>query len=134
MKIVDYKIFIVDNPAPHFGGRYWILLKLTTDNGLSGIGEAYYCQIAPHLYCSPIEGAANIQLDVCSPNFLIQEGILNWGGFHAEILKKPIFWQEGYIIPTSEPGLGIELNEEVVANHPYLGEELHLEMINKPIH
>jgi galactonate dehydratase len=101
---------------------------------IAGMAEAYYAQIAPHLYCSPIEGAANIQLDVCSPNFLIQEGILNWGGFHAEILKKPIVWQEGYIIPPLEPGLGIELNEEVVVNHPYLGEELHLEMINKPIY
>jgi len=41
MKITDYKIFIVDNPPPHFGGRYWVFLKLSTDNGIFGYGEAY---------------------------------------------------------------------------------------------
>ena len=40
---------------------------------IASMAEAYYAQIAPHLYCGPIEEAANIQLDVCSPNFLIQE-------------------------------------------------------------
>ena len=71
------------------------------------------------MYDSPVVGAAAIQLDVCSPNFLIQEGIATWGGFQAEILKEPIQWKDGYIIPPTKPGLGIELNEEVAAKHPY---------------
>ena len=86
---------------------------------IAGMAEAYYAQIAPHLYCGPIEAAANIQLDTCSPNFLIQESIETWGGFHAEILKEPIQWEDGYIIPPTKPGLGVELNEEVAAKHPY---------------
>lgn len=86
---------------------------------IAGMGEAHYAQIAPHLYCGPVEAAANIQLDVCSPNFLIQESIRRFDGFHAEILKKPIQWEEGYIIPPTEPGLGVELDEEVAAAHPY---------------
>jgi len=28
-------------------------------------------------------------------------------------------WEDGYVIPPSEPGLGIELNEEMIAKHPY---------------
>ena len=100
---------------------------------IAGIAEAHYAQIAPHLYCGPIEGAANIQIDTCSPNFLIQEGIKAWDGFHAEILKEPIRWEEGYIIPPTEPGLGIELDEEVAARHPYTGEKLHLEMLDRPV-
>jgi 2-dehydro-3-deoxyphosphogalactonate aldolase len=86
---------------------------------IAGMAEAYYAEIAPHLYCGPIEAAANIQLDTCSPNFLIQESIETFGGFHAEILKEPIQWEDGYIIPPTKPGLGVELNEEVAANHPY---------------
>ena len=86
---------------------------------IAGMAEAYYAQIAPHLYCGPIEAAANIQIDTCSPNFLIQEGIETFGGFHAEILKEPIQWEDGYIIPPTKPGLGVELNEEVAAKHPY---------------
>ena len=87
---------------------------------IAGIAESHYAQIAPWMYCGPVAGAANIQLDVCSPNFLIQEGIETWGGFYAEILKEPIKWDSGYIIPPSGPGLGIELDEEVIAQHPYI--------------
>ena len=97
------------------------------------MAEAHYAWIAPHLYCGPVEGAANIHLDACSPNFLIQEGIEKWDGFHAKILKKPIQWEEGYVIPPSEPGLGIELNEEVALQHPYSGKGLHLEMHPDPV-
>lgn len=86
---------------------------------IAGMAGAYYAQIAPHLYAGPIAGAAAIQLDVCSPNFLIQEGIEQWGGFHAEILKEPIRWEKGYIIPPMGCGLGVELNEEVAAKYPY---------------
>jgi galactonate dehydratase len=100
---------------------------------ITGMAEAHYAQIAPHLYCGPIEGAANIQIDTCSPNFLIQEGIETWGGFHCEILKESIHWREGYIIPPTKPGLGVELDEEVAAMHPYKGKQLHLEMLDKPV-
>ena len=100
---------------------------------IAGMAEAHYAQIAPHLYCGPVEGAANIQISACSPNFLILESIQTWGGFHARILKKPIRWEDGYIIPPSEPGLGVELDEEVAAQHPYDGKELHLEMLDRPV-
>ncbi len=93
---------------------------------IAGMAEAHYAQIPPHLYCGPIEGAANIQLAACSPNFLILESIETWSGFHAEIIKTPIRWEEGYVIPSSEPGLGVELDEAVAAAHPYTGDELHL--------
>jgi galactonate dehydratase len=93
---------------------------------IAGMAEAHYAQIAPHLYCGPIEGAANIQLAACSPNFLILESIETWTGFHATILKKPIRWEDGYVIPSNEPGLGVELDEEVALAHPYAGKELHL--------
>ncbi len=100
---------------------------------IAGMAEAHYAQIAPHLYCGPIEGAANIQIGACSPNFLIQESIQTWGGFHAEILKRPVRWEDGYIIPPTAPGLGVELNEEVAAKHPYTGTKLHLEMQDRPL-
>ena len=100
---------------------------------IASMAEAYHVQIAPHLYCGPVVGAANIQLATCSPNFLIQESILNWQGFHSQILKKPIQWQDGYIIPPTEPGLGVELDEEVALRHPYTGTELHLDMTRHPI-
>lgn len=95
---------------------------------IAGMAETYYAQIAPHLYCGPIEGAANVQLSTCTPNFLILEGIQTWDGFHAELLKNPMRWQDGYVIPPTAPGLGVELNEAVAEAHPYTGTQLHLEM------
>jgi len=100
---------------------------------IAAIAETHHAQIAPHLYCGPIVGAANIQIAACSPNFLILEGIGKWDGFHADILKTPIVWEDGYVIPPSEPGLGVEINEEVARAHPYDGGDLHLSMGEEPV-
>ena len=100
---------------------------------IAGMAEAHYAQIAPHLYCGPVVGAANIQLATCSPNFLLLEGIGRWDGFHAEILKRPIRWEEGHVIPPTEPGLGVELDEDVALAHPYDGDELHLTPAGDPV-
>ena len=100
---------------------------------IAALAEAHYAQIAPHLYCGPVVGAANIQLAACSANFLVLEGILDWGGFHAEILRRPIAWEDGYVIPPTEPGLGVELDEDVAAAHPYEGRELHLTPADEPL-
>jgi 2-dehydro-3-deoxyphosphogalactonate aldolase len=100
---------------------------------IAALAEVQHVQIAPHLYCGPVVGAANIQLAACSPNFLILEGIERWQGLHAQLLRKPIRWEEGYVIPPTEPGLGIELDEAVALAHPYSGSQLHLEMAGEPI-
>jgi len=100
---------------------------------IAGMAETHYAQIAPHLYCGPIVGAANIQLSTCSPNFLILEGILDWGGFHAEILVNPIEWQDGYVIPPSEPGLGVELNAALAEECRYDERGLHQNPAEEPL-
>lgn len=99
---------------------------------IAGMAEAFHAQIAPHLFCGPIVGAANIQLAACSPNFLILEGIEDWSGFHAEILQKPIRWEAGYVIPPSEPGIGVTLNEAVTEANLYTGDRLQLKMDDNP--
>jgi galactonate dehydratase len=95
---------------------------------IAGLAETHYAQIAPHLYCGPIVGAANIQISTCSPNFLILEGIKDWGNFCSDILNEPIKWDKGYVIPSNKPGLGIELNEKMANRYTYEGTKLHLEM------
>ena len=100
---------------------------------IAAIAEVYYAQIAPHLYNGPVGAAASIQLATATPNFLIQESIMTWGGFHADVLQEKIEWEDGYIIPSEKPGLGIDLNMEVVKAHsPYTGKALHLSMDSKP--
>jgi L-alanine-DL-glutamate epimerase-like enolase superfamily enzyme len=100
---------------------------------IASMAETRYAQIAPHLYCGPIVGAANIQLATCSPNFLVLEGIERWDGFHAEILEKPVNFEDGYVIPSRVPGLGVSLDETVARANPWTGDELHLEMGPDPV-
>ncbi len=100
---------------------------------IAGMAEVHHAQIAPHLYCGPVVGAANIQIATCSPNFLILESIETWGGFHSEILTSPIRFEDGHVIPPTAPGLGIELNEAVARANPYTGTMLHLEMTQHPV-
>ncbi len=93
---------------------------------IASIAETHHALIAPHCYCGPVVAAANIALATCSPNFLILESIGTFDGFHADLLETPIKWEDGKVIPSKEPGLGVVLNEEVARAHPYSGEELHL--------
>jgi galactonate dehydratase len=100
---------------------------------IAALAEAHYAQIAPHLYCGPVVGAANVQLAACSPNFLLLEGILDWAGFPATLVRTSLRWQDGYVIPPAEPGLGIELDEDVARAHPYEGDDLHLSPVIGPV-
>ena len=79
---------------------------------IAGMAEAHYAMIAPHMYVGPVAAAAAVQLDTCSPNFLIQE--YNGNDLHAEIFVDPIEFRDGYIVPPEGPGLGVELDEKVV--------------------
>lgn len=47
MKLRDLDIIVTAPPAPGWGGRYWILVKLTTDDGIVGWGECYASSIGP---------------------------------------------------------------------------------------
>ncbi len=47
MKLQDLDIIVTAPPAPGWGGRYWILVKVTTDTGVTGWGECYASTIGP---------------------------------------------------------------------------------------
>ncbi len=100
---------------------------------IAAMAEAHHIQIAPHCYCGPIVAAANIQVAATLPNFLILEAIRTFDGFHGKLLKKKIEWQDGWVIPSGEPGLGVELDEAVCEAHPWNSTPLHLEMTQEPL-
>ena len=47
MKLQDLDIIVTAPPAPGWGGRYWILVKVTTDTGITGWGECYASSVGP---------------------------------------------------------------------------------------
>ena len=78
MKITELETFVVGNPPPHFGGRYFIFLKLTTDDGVQGLGEVYGATFGPHLVARMIE-------EVCEAH------VIGADPFHFERLWRDVY-------------------------------------------
>lgn len=47
MNLQDLDVIVTAPPAPGWGGRYWILVKVTTDTGITGWGECYASSVGP---------------------------------------------------------------------------------------
>ena len=55
MNVAELKTFVVGNPPPAFGGRYFVFLKLKTACGVEGVGEVYAASFAPKAIVAMIE-------------------------------------------------------------------------------
>lgn len=109
----DGSVDIIQPDLSHAGG-------ITEVKKIAAMAEAYDVALAPHCPLGPIALASCIHIDSCSPNALIQEQSLdihyNRGSDVLDYLEDPgVFeYDEGYVDVPSEPGLGIELNEEYI--------------------
>ena len=111
-------------PALGRAGGIWEMKKA------AAIAEVFNAQVAPHLYAGPIEWAANLQLAASIPNLLIAETIET--PFHKSLINGKIKVEDGYIQVSDEAGLGIEVNEKLAEENPYIGTDLHLMMQDGP--
>ena len=91
---------------------------------IAAMAEAYYASVAPHNPLGPISLAACLQVDACTPNFLIQEhpGMAEGWDLGEGYLRQPFLVVDGYIPVPQGPGLGIELNDDVVEEHRSSGD------------
>ena len=78
MKIASVETFVVGNPPPGFGGRYFLFVKLTTDDGITGLGEAYAAT-----FRAPVMEAAIVDL--------AEQCLIGEDPFHIER-----FWRRAY--------------------------------------
>jgi len=79
---------------------------------IAGMAEAYYAAIAPHNPLGPISLAAGLQIAASIPNFLCQEQVSLGAGY----IKNPFKVENGYIPLPTAPGLGVELDENALAD------------------
>lgn len=79
---------------------------------IAGMAEAYYAAVAPHNPLGPISLAAGLQISASIPNFLIQEQVSLGEGY----LKEPLKVSNGYLELPTKPGLGVELDENAMAD------------------
>jgi galactonate dehydratase len=84
------------------------------------LAEAHGLVVAPHQAQGPVCTAACVQLSAACPNFYLQEIFdefnVEWEG---RIAIPPARVVEGYIEIPERPGLGIELDPDEIARHPY---------------
>jgi len=95
---------------------------------MGGITPARAVALFAHMYgirtawhgpgdTSPVGHAANLHMDVWSPNFGIQE----WCRFNElvyEMFPGLPEVRNGYMYPNDKPGLGIDINEKLAAKYP----------------
>jgi mannonate dehydratase len=62
--------------------------------------------------------AASLHLDIAINNFGVQEHMLH-PPQAEEVFPHAYVFREGAMVPGDEPGLGVDINEEVAARYPY---------------
>jgi galactonate dehydratase len=112
--LADGYVDIIQPDLSHAGG-------ISEAKKIAAMAEAYDVAVAPHCPLGPISLAACLQLDACTPNVFIQEQSL---GIHynqtSDLLdylsNRAVFsYEQGTVTIPAAPGLGITIDEEVVA-------------------
>jgi mannonate dehydratase len=67
---------------------------------------------------SPVCMAAALHLDISVPNFGIQEYVRH-PPLADEVFPHAYFFADGYLHPGQEPGLGIDIDEDLARRYPY---------------
>ena len=78
MRIESFETLVVGTPPPHKGGRYFIFVKLTTDDGLTGWGEVYTATFSPGVVAAMVD-------DVC------QRHVIGLDPHHIERLWRTVY-------------------------------------------
>jgi galactonate dehydratase len=86
---------------------------------IASMAEAFFVSVAPHNPLSPLSTVIALHLDTVIPNFLIQE--TSDSPDRDKILTEPIeIVRDGYMVPPSGPGWGVDLNEDFLRARPYV--------------
>ena len=89
---------------------------------VAGIAHAHGSYIAPHQSGGPVATAVCLQLAAAVPNFLIQE---HFDAFNDPWTRDLVTWHpeidpsNGHLSLPEAPGLGIDLNIDVIKQHPF---------------
>jgi len=111
---------VVQFDITHIGG-------LLEAKKLAAHADIHYVTIAPHNVGGQISTAANLHLAACTTNFRIQEYFNDfadpWVQETAPGLPPVV---DGYFALPTAPGLGVELDLDVVGAHPYQATHFNL--------
>lgn len=104
---------IIQPDVIHTGG----LLELKK---ISAMADAHFMVMAPHNSNGPVCTAASVHLAACTTNFKIQECFDDFSEpWVREAVPGAPEVKDGYFDLPNRPGLGVELNEDLIKEHPY---------------
>ncbi len=104
---------VVQPDLCHCGG-------LLAGKKIAAMAEARDMLVAPHTSIGPVALAAALHFDASTPNFVIQEAFGEWDvPWRDELVCGWNPLQGGSFDLSDAPGLGLELDEAVIAAHPY---------------
>ena len=86
---------------------------------IASMAEAHYIPVCPHNPSGPVANAATLQLAACTPNFYLLETMSSDIPWRAEVSTERVKFQNSEMFIPDLPGLGIDINEEEIAKHPY---------------
>ncbi len=107
---------IVQLDPAHCGG-------LSVSKKVAAMADVRDLRIAPHCSIGPVALAACLHFDVSTPNFYIQEAFGEFDVPWRDSLVcgwNPI--RNGEFVLSDKPGLGLELDEGAIAEHPYVND------------
>jgi len=88
---------------------------LTHCKKIAAIAESYHCAVVTHNFLGPVLTAASVHLDTCIPNFIVQE-YSKADELPDNRVYKTVLKREGGYMPVPEvPGLGVELDEDLLS-------------------
>lgn len=86
---------------------------------IAGWCESHYIKLALHNPLGPVSSAACLQLNLATSNFAVQEQPRKTGTVLTDVVPVQPEWRDGYLLPPTRPGLGIEFDREAARKHPY---------------
>jgi galactonate dehydratase len=91
---------------------------------IAGWCETHYIKLVVHNPLGPVSSAACLQMNLATSNFGVQEQPRKPGETLPEVVPVHHHWEDGYMLPTDLPGLGIEFDREAAARQPSQKREL----------
>jgi galactonate dehydratase len=85
---------------------------------MATMAEAYNVMIAPHNPNGPLSTLASGHVCAAIPNFFLQEFMVSDVPWRDKVIDFPLDIQNGKLILSSRPGLGVDLVEEEMEAHP----------------
>ncbi|MBI4978705.1 MAG: galactonate dehydratase [Spirochaetes bacterium] len=86
---------------------------------IAAMAECHYIPFCPHNPIGAVTNAATLQLAACVTNFHILETMSNDVPYRSALTNEKIRFENGMMKIPDGPGLGIDINEEELAKHPY---------------